>query len=203
MIVVEVLMISCQVSEKASTGPEKPQTAIKAMQRMNVIGRPAPRATALAIFTNHFSIQRHGPITINPAEAEVFCFIAPSLLPSRRFGLTRFTFEVEFFEGAVIAGAAPAFLAALAFALDGFSAAAFLGAAFLAGAFSTASLLDEKTPVIRSMMDTALPSVQLDHQCAAAGNGSIQGSAIANGTTPTVGLKSTHRATFYTDFAQD
>ncbi|WP_157678599.1 hypothetical protein [Mesorhizobium sp. WSM1497] len=92
-------------------------------------------------------------------------------------------------------------MAALAFPLDAFFVAAFLGVAFLAGPFFAASSLEEKMPVMVSMMDTALPSVELDQQCAAAGNGSISGSTIANGPTPAVGVQSLHRATFYADFA--
>ncbi|WP_181165890.1 MULTISPECIES: hypothetical protein [unclassified Mesorhizobium] len=55
-----------------------------------------------------------------------------------------------------------------------FAVAAFFVAAFLAGAFFVASSFEEKMPVMLPMMDTALPSVELDHQCASARNGSIR-----------------------------
>jgi hypothetical protein len=48
MMVVEVLMISCQVSEKPKIGPVDAQITTANMQSTNASGRPAQRDTVFA-----------------------------------------------------------------------------------------------------------------------------------------------------------
>ena len=51
MIVVAVLTTNCQVSEKPNSGPDTAQTTISVSARINVIGLPANRDTALENLT--------------------------------------------------------------------------------------------------------------------------------------------------------
>ena len=53
-MVVPVLMISCQVSEKWANGPLAAQTTTIETQAANVAGLPAPRATTLAAAVKTF-----------------------------------------------------------------------------------------------------------------------------------------------------
>lgn len=53
-MVVPVLMISCQVSEKPNTGPLAPQMRMTATAITNAVGRPAARAIALEKSPNAF-----------------------------------------------------------------------------------------------------------------------------------------------------
>ena len=48
MIVVEVLMTSCQVSENPNSGPETAQRITRPQQATNTSGRPVQRAVAVA-----------------------------------------------------------------------------------------------------------------------------------------------------------
>lgn len=52
MMVVAVLMMSCQFSEKPTNGPEAAQTSRRAQASANTVGRPDCRATAVANFEN-------------------------------------------------------------------------------------------------------------------------------------------------------
>ena len=55
-IVVLVLMISCQVSEKPISGPVTAHRTMIAQQATKVIGLPAAWATLLAILVKYFSM---------------------------------------------------------------------------------------------------------------------------------------------------
>lgn len=57
-MVVPVLMISCQVSEKPKWGPVIAQTAITPTAKMNVLARPAPRDALLARVPNQLESPR-------------------------------------------------------------------------------------------------------------------------------------------------
>ena len=48
MMVVEVLITSCQVSENLNSGPTRPQTTTRATQTMKVSGRPVQPGDELA-----------------------------------------------------------------------------------------------------------------------------------------------------------
>ena len=61
MIVVPVLMISCQVSEKLKIGPVTAQTMIVAAAIRNTIGRPDWMAMLDEIFENSLAIVRALP----------------------------------------------------------------------------------------------------------------------------------------------
>jgi hypothetical protein len=56
MIVVEVFMISCHVSEKPKKGPLTAQISTKLTPTTKTVGLPAAVATAVAALLNHFSI---------------------------------------------------------------------------------------------------------------------------------------------------
>jgi hypothetical protein len=57
MIVVEVFMMSCHVSENPKKGPLTAQISTKLTQATKMIGLPADVATAVAALLNHCSIK--------------------------------------------------------------------------------------------------------------------------------------------------